>query len=90
MTAAIHSARSWRVKLLHSRRTEGSEQRSSAVAGCPNRVTAARARLTKRQMNIPRDGRDGEKRGFDQVHFVYILPFLRYRKEAIKFRSTAE
>jgi len=92
LTAVIHSARSWRVKLLHSRRIDGSEQRSSAVAGCPNMVMAAKARLTKRQVNIPRDDRDGEKRGLNQVHFVYILPFLRYRKgsDQIPFDSRME
>jgi len=48
LTAEIHSARSWGAKLLHSRRTEGWEQRGRAVTDCANRETAARARLAKR------------------------------------------
>ena len=52
LTAAIHSARSWAAKLLHSRRTEGWEQRGRAVTDCPSKVTAARARLVKRWMSI--------------------------------------
>ena len=47
LTAAIHSARSWAAKLLHSWRTEGWEQRGRAVTGCPSMATAAKARLAK-------------------------------------------
>jgi hypothetical protein len=47
LTAAIHSARSWGAKLLHSRRTEGLEQLVCAVAGCPSRVAATTASLAK-------------------------------------------
>lgn len=60
MTAANHSARSSRGKLLHSRRTEGFEQgiKKYAVADCPKRVDATRARLTNQRGNITGDERD--------------------------------
>lgn len=57
LTAAIHSARSWGGRLLHSRRTDGFEQGPElfAATDCASRVAAARASPANRGMNIPSD-----------------------------------